>query len=191
VNKITAGQRMDLDTDDFKRTCSYSFDLAEPKLANPSLPREWTVNWLIGFNSSREDHDFELSWTFVSNKRVDDREGVIQFPRAHGFIFGDVTRDPAAIDNTGELELSFLSTAISRYYRVYFEASERDGDFTEDATQLQQQTDQFLNGKHLTYLNKGINKFELINTNIFDQQNLFKLDELGANLIKVRLNFFK
>jgi hypothetical protein len=190
VNKINRGHRLELDAEDMGKTCSYSFDLNEPQLgaaqSNADLPREWYVNWYINFNSSVDEHDFELSWAFIPNKFVDLASGVIQLPRTHGFAVSDSSRrDANSIENLGELEFTFESTHINRNYRVFFEVN---GDQPTAATEGIQNTEKFLNRKYLTYLNKRISKYELINTNIFNDSNQFKLDEIGANSIRVRRN---
>jgi hypothetical protein len=185
VNKINQGHRLDLDLDSAKTSCTYSFDLNEPQLkTSPDTSRDWIVNWFIHFHSAADKHDLELSWSFIPNKFVDAGSGSIQLPRSHGFIISDLSRgDFNSIDNLDELYFSFESTHINRNYRVYFEV---DGHSEKAA--LAHTTHKFLSQKYLTYLNKRINKYELINTNIYSKERPFKLDELGVNSIRVKRN---
>lgn len=166
------GQKMQLNLVEFKKSsCFYSFELNEPARADEAS--EWLVNWYLSFNGSSVKYDFEVAWSFVKNKFVDVKKpGVISLPSAQQSCFQ--FEDDSQIN---QLEFTFLSTHLEQVYNVYSRINSMlSGGSMDD----------FLEQKYITYYAKNFDKFELLNSQVFTEQNPFKLSDIGVNRLRVK-----
>lgn len=78
---------MKVDQDEFKKNCSYLFDISEPTNDVFSERQDkWEISWYLKFESSFQLYDFELNWRFIKNSLINEKNpGVIKLPKLVGF----------------------------------------------------------------------------------------------------------
>ena len=116
-NRIT--KIVDLIPTEFtSNNCSFLFDLSEPHIFPKS---DWYVKWFLQFKSSYDLNDFEIHWSFIKNKLIDEKKSkTIKLPLQYGF------------DIDEELDFDFSSTNPKRFYRVKLMSSENENGILKD-----------------------------------------------------------
>jgi hypothetical protein len=172
-------QQLELNQDEFKRNCSYLFEISESKLNNQQT---WSIMWFLNFHNSFIEYDFELKWGFIENKFDHNAKKIgkkISFPLRHGFNFNDAQEK--FMINTNELEFSFKPLNSNRKFKVYFDIRNEKGNQLNEIDMAQ-----FLNKKILTYFNSEFKKFELFNTLIYNRENPFSIDRDQEQFLRIK-----
>jgi hypothetical protein len=109
-------QPITVNDEEFKKDCSYLFDLSEPVIlqANSSSNSDWKAIWFIKFDNSSSIQDFEINWKFLKNKFIDEKKpSTLTFPAQIGFGL-------SSKENRDSLDFYFQSTNQNRKYALNF-----------------------------------------------------------------------
>ncbi len=113
--------------DEFRKSCSYLFDIKEPNIKWNSHHQEkaskWQMDWFIKFENSTIFYDFEINWKFFKNEIQNEKHNsFLLLPRQIGFEVNFFIQE--------YLEFYFKSSSNTRKYSLNFDTDTPKGSYS-------------------------------------------------------------